>query len=167
MTARWLFPAALSVMLVLGCAPARTLSDPALGELTPRLETRHRLSDLEQIDQRFFVAATGEPATGQVEAFHPNGRRKARFALVDGRATGLWIEWAENGQVRYLGEWVDGAGTGTWYYFHETGEVAERVHVRDDVYVGLAEGWTEDGRKAFEAINRDGERVALWRREEG
>lgn len=165
MIARSALATALALLLILGCAAARTTYEPALAELTPRLETRHDLADLEQTGQRFFVAGTGEPATGRVEGFHPDGSRKARFTLVDGRATGLWIEWRANGQVRYLGEWINGAGTGTWYYFHPNGEVAERVHVRDDVFVGVAEGWTEGGDKAFEAVNRDGARMELWRRE--
>lgn len=167
MTTGSIFAVTISALsIVAACAASQTTYNPALSELTPRLETTYRLSELEDRGQHFIVAETGEPATGEVAAFHATGARKARFSLIEGRATGLWIEWYESGQVRYLGEWIAGAGTGTWYYFHETGEVAERVHVREDIYVGVAEGWTEDGEKAFEALNREGERTEVWRRQE-
>lgn len=162
----------LIIVLLAAAAPACAPNPAAPGValttgLTPRFETVHDRAALEERDQVFYVRATGEPATGLVEAVHPSGAKKARFTLVDGRAEGVWIEWYEGGAVRYVGEWRGGRGHGLWLYFHPSGEISERVRVRDDVFEGPAEGWTREGRKAFEAAIVGGDRRELWSRADG
>ena len=167
MIARSMLIAALLAAAAPACAPNPAAPSVALTTgLTPRLETVYDRAALEERDQVFHVRGTGEPATGTVEAVYPSGAKKARFALVEGRAEGVWIEWYETGAVRYVGEWRDGRGHGLWLNFHPSGEISERVRVREDVFDGPAEGWTPEGRKAFEAAIIGGDRRELWSREE-
>lgn len=95
--------------------------------------------------------ATEQPFTGTVIARHPDGRLRQRYAVLDGRADGAWMEWHETGGVRLYAEWKQGLGDGVWVYFHPNGEISERAQVRDDIWDGVAEGWHENGSKAFES----------------
>lgn len=117
-----------------------------------------RLSGLQEVDGRQLL--NGEPFTGIVMDNYPDGARKARFQLVDGRANGVWVEWHPDGAIRFYSEWRDGAGEGPFVYFHPNGEISERVTARGDRWEGLAEGRLPNGRKAFERVYRGGKLIS-------
>ena len=98
----------------------------------------------------------GAPFTGTVVDTYPDGARKARFKVVDGKADGAWAEWYPDGAIRFYSEWHAGKGEGPFVYFHPGGEISERVTARADVWDGVAEGWHPDGRKAFERVYQAG-----------
>ncbi|RNJ62746.1 MAG: hypothetical protein EDM03_08820 [Porphyrobacter sp. IPPAS B-1204] len=94
----------------------------------------------------------GAPFTGTVIDTYPDGARKARFQVLDGKADGAWAEWYPDGAIRFYSEWRTGKGEGQFLYFHPNGEISERVTSRADIWDGVAEGWHPDGRKAFERV---------------
>lgn len=98
----------------------------------------------------------GAPFTGTVVDIYPDGARKARFQLVDGKADGAWAEWYPDGAIRFYSEWRAGKGEGPFVYFHPNGEISERVTARADIWDGVAEGWHPDGTKAFERVYQAG-----------
>lgn len=98
----------------------------------------------------------GAPFTGTVIDTYPDGARKARFEVVDGKADGAWAEWYPDGAIRFYSEWRAGKGEGPFLYFHPNGEISERVTARADIWDGVAEGWHPDGRKAFERVYQAG-----------
>lgn len=117
-----------------------------------------RLSALQQDKNTRLL--NGVPFTGTVDDFYPDGVRKARFQLVDGKAEGAWVEWHPDGAIRFYSEWRAGKGDGPFVYFHPNGEISERVTARADIWDGVAEGWQPDGRKAFERVYRAGKLVS-------
>lgn len=98
--------------------------------------------------------------TGNIEKRSNTGLLLQRYSVVQGLAQGVWVEWFEQGGIRFYGEWKDGKGDGVFIYFHENGEISERVQVRNDLWHGVAEGWHANGNKAFESRFVDGKRVA-------
>ena len=109
------------------------------------------LSDTEERNGLRYRKGAPAPFSGTVQARHPNGRMRLRYAVKAGRADGAWSEWFENGTVRLYAEWRAGLGHGTWVYFHPNGEIRERAQVVEDIWHGVAEGWHENGAKAFTA----------------
>ena len=137
--------------------------EPSAPAVAP--EARPRVvpaSDTEERGGLTVLRATGMPVTGTVVELYPDGTRKVRRAIVDGRADGLWTEWYPGGAVRYVGTWAGGRGDGVWTYYHENGEVRERSEVADDVWHGRSEGWHANGRKAFEGRYRWGSPAPGW-----
>lgn len=112
------------------------------------------LSQLQKTGDLHLLNAA--PFTGFVVDTYPDGARKARFHVVDGKADGVWAEWYPNGAIRFYSEWRAGKGEGPFIYFHPNGEISERVTARADIWDGVAEGWHPDGRKAFERVYQAG-----------
>ena len=133
-----------------------TLSGIAAADEPPTAPTAAAvpLSRLEKEGDLYLL--NGVPLTGTVIDTWPNGARKARFQVVDGKADGAWAEWYPGGAIRFYSEWRAGKGEGPFVYFHPNGEISERVTARADIWEGLAEGWHPDGKKAFERVYRAG-----------
>ncbi|MFO6431615.1 toxin-antitoxin system YwqK family antitoxin [Erythrobacter sp. W302b] len=112
------------------------------------------MSQLEKQSDRLLL--NGSPFTGTVIETWPDGTRKARFQVVEGKADGAWAEWYPDGAIRFYSEWRAGKGQGPFVYFHPNGEISERVTARDDIWDGVAEGWHPNGQKAFERVYQAG-----------
>jgi len=106
-----------------------------------------RLSDLQAVDGKQML--DGKPFSGTAIDTYPDGARKARLQMIDGRADGAWVEWHADGAIRFYSEWRAGKGEGPFVYFHPNGEISERVTARGDRWDGVAEGWHPDSSKAF------------------
>lgn len=102
----------------------------------------------------------GTPFTGIVVDTYPDGARKARYQVVEGKADGAWAEWYPNGAIRFYSEWRAGKGEGPFVYFHPNGEISERVTARADIWDGVAVGWHPDGKKAFERVYQAGKALS-------
>ncbi len=133
-----------------------TLSGVALAD-APSAEPSASAVSLSQLQREGdLYLLNGVPFTGTVIDMWPDGARKARFQVVDGKANGAWAEWYRDGAIRFYSEWRAGKGEGPFVYFHPNGEISERVTARADIWDGLAEGWHPDGRKAFERVYQAG-----------
>ncbi len=120
--------------------------------------------DTAEIEGVVVRRGTTVPLTGTVISRHPNGRLQMRRSVVEGRADGVWMEWFETGGVKFYAEWRMGKGHGSWVYFYPNGELQERAEARDDIWNGVAEGWHDNGVKAFESTFTDGVRLTPVRR---
>lgn len=133
-----------------------TLSRAAIAD-TPPAEPPATAVPLSQLQkQGDLQLLNGAPFTGTVIDHWPDGTRKARFQVVEGKADGAWAEWYPDGAIRFYSEWRAGKGEGPFVYFHPNGEISERVTARADVWEGVAEGWHPDGKKAFERVYQAG-----------
>ena len=120
-----------------------------------------KLSELQKTDDAFLL--NGTLFTGSVVDYYPDGTRKARFQVLDGKIDGAWAECHPDGAIRFYSEWRGGRGDGPFVYFHETGEVSERVRAVSDVWDGVSEGWDRNGNKVFETVLRSGKSVTKRR----
>ncbi len=78
----------------------------------------------------------GKPFTGIVRDYFKNGKQKLWVEVKNGRANGEWIEWHQNGIMRYHAFWKDGKGHGRWQYFDEFGQLTGECFVIEDYYNG-------------------------------
>lgn len=131
---------------------AKDTVEPAV--FTPYSKTVATSSDFEYYDG--LKTIDGIPYTGVVLDLYPDGSKKSRYSLKDGKAQGIWLDWHSDGAISYYGEWRDGRGNGPFIYFHPNGEVRERTAADEDTWTGPSEGWNADGTKAFERLFHDG-----------
>lgn len=117
-----------------------------------------RSQDLVERDGRKTLS--GVPFTGTVLERYPDGSRKTRYNLVEGRAQGAWAEWHPDGAIRFYSEWDDGKGDGPFVYFHPNGEISSRGTARTNIWVGVTEGWHPNGQKAIEQVLQSGEIIS-------
>ena len=52
----------------------------------------------------------GQPYTGYLTETYANGKQKTWKTVKDGKTSGQWQEWLENGRLRYNAYWKDGKG---------------------------------------------------------
>jgi antitoxin component YwqK of YwqJK toxin-antitoxin module len=155
-----------SVILAIGAhshaaMPAAIATNAPIQSATPYSPTPVTPSQLVTRDGvRLFE---GLPYTGIVFDRFADGSKRARYSLRQGKVEGVWIEWYQNGAIRFYSEWRDGRGDGPFVYFHETGEVSERVRAIGDVWDGISEGWDRNGEKLFESLYREGKPVTKRR----
>lgn len=144
---RYTIPLAAALLTLSGAAMAdEPVAEPPAAVAPP--------SQLQKDGDLYLL--NGAPFSGTVIDTYPEGARKARFEVVDGKADGAWAEWYPNGAIRFYSEWRAGKGEGPFLYFHPGGEISERVTARADIWDGVAEGWHPDGRKAFERVYKAG-----------
>jgi antitoxin component YwqK of YwqJK toxin-antitoxin module len=142
-------------------APSAAATDRPPQSATPYSQTSIVPSQL--VSRGGIKLFEGKPYTGVVLDRFADGSKKMRYSLRDGKVDGVWVEWYQNGPIRFYSEWRDGRGDGPFVYFHETGEVSERVRAIGDVWDGISEGWDRDGAKMFESLYRDGKPVTKRR----
>lgn len=65
----------------------------------------------------------GQPFTGTVQAFHPNGAMKKESPYSDGFEQGPCREWYSNGQLKREWHAVRGAAEGKVCEWHENGQI--------------------------------------------
>lgn len=141
-------------------AALMTLSGVALAD-EPAAQPDAAVVPLSQLQKKGDLHRLKDtPFTGTVVDNYPDGARKARFQMLDGKADGAWAEWYPDGAIRFYSEWRAGKGEGPFLYFHPNGEISERVTAQADIWDGIAEGWHPDGRKAFERVYQAGKAIS-------
>jgi hypothetical protein len=151
-----------TILLVADCvsaaaAPSAERLAATAQTATPYTQTSIAPSQLVKRDG--IQLLDSKPYTGVVLDRFADGSKKARYSLQQGKVEGVWIEWYQNGPVRFYSEWRNGRGDGPFVYFHKTGEVSERVRAIGDVWDGVSEGWDESGNKLFELTYQNGKPV--------
>ena len=77
-------------------------------------------------------------ASRVVTEFWPDGRPKLwREVDADGRAHGRWLEWTDNGVLRYRAGWRGGLGDGVWTYYLPDGALRYYGVYRADTLVAV------------------------------
>ena len=82
--------------------------------------------------------------------------------VKDGKVSGLWTKWYENGQKKGEFTWKDGKVDGTWKWYWSNGTKMKEGNWKDSKLDGLWTEWYENGRKIIKGINKDGRRDGLW-----
>ena len=68
----------------------------------------------------------------------PDGRPKLwREVDAEGRAHGRWLEWTDNGALRFRAGWRDGKGDGVWTYYLPDGALRYYGVYRADTLVAV------------------------------
>lgn len=99
---------------------------------------------------------------GEVRIDYPDGARKTRGTLVDGRRHGPWTEFHPNGQLLKVGHFEHGQKVGEWRYYHEDGLLGQRIEFVDGLRHGETETWFPTGRVKSEGHYERDEREGRW-----
>ena len=82
---------------------------------------------------------------GSLESWYENGERKEQGALANGRATGLWHKYWDNGQLKKKLSYEDGKIHGAYESWHANGVKAGEGRFEHGQPVGSWKAWNEDG----------------------
>ncbi len=86
----------------------------------------------------------GQPFTGVVRAFHPNGMLKKEWPYRDGLWQGQCREWYSNGQVKREWHAVRGVAEGKMCEWHQNGQIRTNASYSKGVELTFDE-WTHAG----------------------
>ena len=73
------------------------------------------MDDLVEREGLYFQKFTDIPFTGEIDEGLTRGNYK------DGQRDGTWVNYHENGQLRYKGEYNNGNREGSWVFFNKDG----------------------------------------------
>ena len=104
------------------------------------------------------TAANGEKIT-----YYPTGEKEAAGVLVDGKPSGLWQYWWENGQPMSKGLFVDGKLDSTWEYYSEEGKLYRRASYKNSVENGTWTELYEDGQIKSVVNYENGRKIGAWK----
>lgn len=103
-----------------------------------------------------------ENFTGTAVAYYEDGEPKLWREMVDGKASGFWLEWYENGNLRYKAEWHAGKGHGRWQYFYENGQLRSDEIYQNDINQGIGLNYHPNGIVAKQTFHLDGKKHGRW-----
>ena len=108
----------------------------------------------------------GEVNDGKVSGlwtkWYENGQKESEETFKDGKRDGLGTWWYENGQKKDEFTWKDGKVDGTWKWYRSNGTKMKEGNWKDSKLDGICIEWYENGRKKVKGINKDGRRDGLW-----
>jgi antitoxin component YwqK of YwqJK toxin-antitoxin module len=96
--------------------------------------------------------------------YHANGAKKSEGSLNDGKPTGVWTVWHENGNVDSKGSYNDnGNRTGEWTGWHENGKVKTKGSFNNGKRTGEWTIWYDNGKVNRKgSYNDNGNKTGEW-----
>jgi antitoxin component YwqK of YwqJK toxin-antitoxin module len=97
--------------------------------------------------------------------YHANGTKKSEGSFNDGKKTGEWTDWYENGEVEAKSSYNDdGNQTGELTFWYENGNVRAKSSFNDNgKLTGEWTVWYENGKIKFKgSYNDDGNQTGEW-----
>ena len=120
--------------------------------LFPALALGETMDDLVKRDDLYYKKFTDVPFTGKI-----TGNTQGTFK--DGKPHGPWVNYWDNGQLRYEGTYKDGKHDGPWVRYYDNGQLFSKGTYKD----GKKEGpWVEyhhDGKFVNKKTYKDGKLV--------
>ncbi len=108
------------------------------------------------------LQSDGSLFTGIVVSNYENVRPQRWKEVKGGKANGLWMEWYENGNLRFKANWQEGRGHGLWQYFHENGQVRDEGVYHYDIPNGIHQEYHANGQLAVRKFYIDGKKEGKW-----
>ena len=90
-------------------------------------------------------------ASGEWIYWHENGQKKGRGDYCDGKLHGKWTFWHENGQKDQEGSYSDGKRCGKWTYCYENGQKEAELEYHNGKLNGKITYWHKNGKKQVES----------------
>ena len=99
---------------------------------------------------------------GEWKYYHENGNKRKIFGgYKDGLAKGPYLEWFENGNLRYKGAYKEGSYHGKWEEWYESGKKrGEFDYIAKDRWPLVENLWLADGSQAVQ--EGEGEYIKYW-----
>jgi antitoxin component YwqK of YwqJK toxin-antitoxin module len=84
--------------------------------------------------------------TGNIIAYHENGKAEETGALFKGEKTGRWIKYNSEGVVIASAGYVDGKKDGMWKIWDGNGKIRMEMHYDKGQRVGVWKIYNESGK---------------------
>ena len=110
--------------------------------------------DLVKREGIFYKKFTDVPFTGEVTG-------KGQGSIKDGKQTGPWVRYRDNGQLSSKGTFKDGKEDGLWVGYHDNGQLSYKGTYKDGEKDGPWVSYLKDG-TVYESSTgtfKDGEKV--------
>ena len=102
--------------------------------------------------------------SGSFATWHENGRQMWSGSFKSGSRDGLWTFWDNCGRKKEDGSWVDGQRKGLWIWYHENGQKQWERTYEDGELNGAEILWHENGQIRGSGSYDDGNEVGVWTR---
>lgn len=96
--------------------------------------------------------------TGIISEQYANGSPSLWKTLVNGKTEGLWLEWYNNGPLRYRAYWKNSLGHGKWEYFYPNGQLRSESFFIDDIAQGMLKSYHENGQLNMDVVFQNGKK---------
>ena len=100
-----------------------------------------------------------EPYSGWAKTMSDSEYGKGLTQFKDGKISGLYTTWYENGQKKDELTCKDGQLDGLWTRWYENGQKSSEETYKDGKSDGPHTSWHENGQKAAEGTSKDGKAV--------
>ena len=99
--------------------------------------------------------------SGIISERYANGSPFLWKTLKNGKAEGVWLEWYNDGTLRYRSNWKNSMGEGKWEYFHPNGKLrSESFYIEDKAY-GIYRSYYENGQLQTDATFANDKKVGI------
>ena len=123
--------------------------------LTSSIVWSETLDDLVQRNKIFYKKFSDEPFSGKVE-----GRFQGFFE--NGKKTGLWITYHDNGNLNQKGNYKYGNLDGKWFGYHKNGQLSFNVNFKNGIKDGKYESYYENGNLWNKGSYKNGKENGSW-----
>ncbi len=100
--------------------------------------------------------------TGTWKAYYEDGTPKSETAYSDDVFHGSYKRWHENGQMEIEGQYEHGKTTGTWKEYYENATPKSESTYSDDVFHGVYKGWYGNGGMKIRGQYEQGDKQGTW-----
>lgn len=143
-------------------------ASPTPAEIPAATPTPGQPAELYDLDYNeetdlFLLPGTQKPFSGPVKATGDNGRVELTGTLLDGKRTGMWESFYEDGTPASKGAYKDDEEEGPWVYWFENGRIQNEGAFAKGQPIGIWKGYYEDGKPATEGAYRDGLPDGAWK----
>ena len=164
-----------TALLFVGCGEKRSPegSESASEKATTASEAPKSLSaadverllkeavDFESLEERDgLIYQDNKPYSGWAKTMSDSEYGKGLTQFKDGKISGLYTTWYENGQKKDELTYKDGQLDGLWTRWYENGQKSSEETYKDGKSDGPHTSWHENGQKAAEGTSKDGEEVS-------
>ncbi|MEO1626618.1 MAG: toxin-antitoxin system YwqK family antitoxin [Bacteroidota bacterium] len=118
-----------------------------MGSAMAQQKKKIRTSELDQINGLFYQPNTIAPYSGLAFEDFPNGKKKIRIPIKDGKIHGKTNEWAKNGKKVHESTYEKGIQMGTETHWYATGQKKLQVAYQNGKPEGKCMEWHKNGEK--------------------
>ncbi len=114
-------------------------------EETKKVKVYYKGTDV--VWKKYYVNIATGLKHGEFRMYWPNGERKVRCMMSQGRLDGPYKEYYPSGEPWLLITYSAGIREGPYRQWYENGQLEIETHYKNDVDVGPYYEWEADGRR--------------------
>lgn len=147
---------ALLFCLAALCLKTPNVKPPQVFPPIQRAPREVTLSETEKVHGLFRVKGEGRPYTGWILESYPDGARKSRSEIVNGKPHGISEGFFADGQIQVREAFKNGVSEGARTRWHANGNKHSESHFHEGKFFGIFDQWHENGVLSHRVPMKDG-----------